>query len=174
MKKYDKINILYKKIKKKYNYIKKILIINNNKYQEVILKQKKKNYNYINLLNDFKNLTKQNNNKINNIIKNTNKELILKLLPIIDDFERSFLFLKNDNNILLGVNLIYKKFINILHNYGLKKCITKIGDYYNNNIHEVVDKKKSKKFKKKVIGIVQTGYYLNNILIRFNKVIIGV
>ncbi|XBT18279.1 MAG: nucleotide exchange factor GrpE [Candidatus Shikimatogenerans sp. Tser] len=124
------------------------------------------------LLSDYQNQYKRFQKEKIDILKYSNKELILSVLPIVDDFKRSFLFLKKKKNIYLGIHLIYKKLLMILKNYGLKKSNTKIGDKYDYSKHEVIDRIKKKK-KNIVLEIIENGYYLNNSLIRYDKVIIS-
>ncbi|XBT18300.1 MAG: nucleotide exchange factor GrpE [Candidatus Shikimatogenerans sp. Tduv] len=171
-----KYNIYKKKIKKyinkcinKYRNIKKnINIINNKKFN-----------NYIKLLSDYQNQYKRFKKERVDIFNFSNKELILNILPVIDDFERSFNFIKKDKNIFLGINLIYKKLFTILKNFGLKKTKTKVGDKYNLSTHEIIGKKKiNKKINKKknkniILEIIEQGYYLNNKIIRYDKIIIS-
>ncbi|XBT18622.1 MAG: nucleotide exchange factor GrpE [Candidatus Shikimatogenerans sp. Tcar] len=155
--------IIYKKVIKKYKNIK-----NNIK----IYKKKKLN-NYIKLLADYQNQYKRFKKEKINIFKFSNKELILNILPIIEDFKRSFFYIKDNKKIYKGIKLIYKKFLNILNKYGLKKNNTKIGDRFNYIKHEIIGKEKSIKFKNKIIKIIENGYLLNNSLIKYDKVIVG-
>ncbi|WXB47346.1 MAG: nucleotide exchange factor GrpE [Candidatus Shikimatogenerans sp. Tmey] len=170
-------NFLKKKIikyKKNNKIILKNFII---RYKNIKIKiknfKKKKLNSYIKLLADYQNQYKRFKKEKISILKYSNKDLILNILPIIDDFKRSFIFIKKDKNIYIGIQLIYKKFLNILKSYGLKKNNTKIGDKFNYIKHEIIAKEKSTKFKNKIIKIIENGYLLNNSLIRYDKVIVG-
>ncbi|XCC45255.1 MAG: nucleotide exchange factor GrpE [Candidatus Shikimatogenerans sp. Ttur] len=142
-----------------------------NKELKCIIKKNKENY--IKLLSDYENLNKRFNKEKINIIKLSKKDLILDLLLIIDDFERSFDYIKKKST-YIGIKLIYKKFINLLKKHGVSKSSTKIGDEFDYNKHEVISKKNTNKHVNKVVNILQRGYLLNNILIRYDKIIIGI
>ncbi|XBT18569.1 MAG: nucleotide exchange factor GrpE [Candidatus Shikimatogenerans sp. Tder] len=163
--------IKYKNINKK--FLKKFIFKYKNIKNKIKKNKKKKLNNYIRLLSDYQNQYKRFKKERINILKFSNKELILNILIIIEDFKRSFIYIKKKKKIYIGIKLIYKKFLNILKNYGLKKNNTKIGDKFDYIKHEIIGKKKSIKFKNKIIKIIENGYLLNDSLIKYDKVIVG-
>ena len=97
------------------------------------------------------------------------------MLPILDDFERALADKTEDSTAIKeGFELIYKKFLKVLENIGVKKIDTD-GKDFNVDYHEAIamvpgmgDDKKGK-----IIDCVQTGYTLNDKVIRHAKVAVG-
>lgn len=108
------------------------------------------------------------------LVKLSNQEVIIELIPVLDDFERCLLELKKDNNVL-GIKLIYEKFFSVLKRKGLKQIKTKKGDNFSTDIHEALSQitAPSHDFKGKIIDIVEMGYLLYDKVIRHAKVIVG-
>ena len=104
------------------------------------------------------------------------EKTITAVLPVIDDFERA-LADKSDNPeaIREGMQLIYQKFIKTLEGLGVKKIETEGADF-NVDYHEAIAQVPGMGEDKsgKVIDCVQTGYTLNDKVIRFAKVAVGV
>ncbi len=104
------------------------------------------------------------------------EKTITAILPVIDDFERA-LADKSDNPeaIREGMQLIYQKFIKTLEGLGVKKIETDGADF-NVDYHEAIAQVPGMGDDKsgKVIDCVQTGYTLNDKVIRFAKVAVGV
>lgn len=103
------------------------------------------------------------------------EKTVKEILPVIDDFERA-LADKSEDPVAIkeGMNLIYNKFIKTLESLGVKKIDTTDVDF-NVDFHESIalvpgmgDDKKGK-----VIDCVQTGYTLNDKVIRYAKVAVG-
>lgn len=142
------------------------------KYNEV-------NDKYIRLLADFENFRRRKSTEILETISTANKKLILKILPIVDDFERYFETEDSNKENLSktsseGINHIYKKLINILQKEGLSEIKIKKGDNFDSENSEAITKIKTKEnLSNKIVEIVEKGYMLNNKIIRFAKVIIG-
>jgi len=105
------------------------------------------------------------------------EELILNLLPVIDDFEWGIKNLKDSqeiNAVKEGMILIYNKFKNFLNQNGVKEIDASEREF-NIDLHEAVTKipAPSEELKGKVVDIIQKGYTLNEKVIRFSKVVIG-
>ena len=132
---------------------------------------------YLRLFAEFENYKKRSNKENINLIKTANEILLKNLLPIFDDLERG---LDKSNNkkqspkeIIDGFNLIYQKIKDILKQEGLKKIEVKKGMDLDVNFHEAVMQVKNDKLKDKIVDIVESGYMLNDKVIRYTKVIIG-
>ncbi len=128
---------------------------------------------------DFENYKRRIENDILNITKFANEELIEKLLPILDDFERFLQHSKQENNIdnpfFKGIELIYNKFIRILELQGLKK-IECVGQQFDVNLHDallVVPNDDPNVPANTIIQEVEKGYKLNDKIIRHAKVIVA-
>jgi len=118
---------------------------------------------------EFENFRKRIDKEKNDYIKYANKNLIMKLLDSVDDFERIMNNIK-DKEITDGLNMIYKNFLHVLENEGLKK-IDASGKNFDPYKHEaflqVVDNSKSENT---VVEELQKGYMLNENVIRPAKV----
>lgn len=132
---------------------------------------------YIRIHAEFDNYRKRSNKEKIDLISTAGEGVIKDLLPIIDDFERAI-----DNNAKVedielvreGVVLIFNKFKGALEAKGLKPMDSK-GDVFDVDIHEAISNipAPKKKLKGKVIEAVEKGYYLNDKVIRFAKVVVG-
>ncbi|WKD87328.1 nucleotide exchange factor GrpE [Candidatus Karelsulcia muelleri] len=133
------------------------------------------NIKYLRLFADFENFKKRIKKEKLDIINNANETLLLDLLSVLDDFSRSLKEIKKSNNVPLiqGISLIKEKFYKILKNKGLKKIKTKKGDVFNTDLHEAITQVKADELKGKVIDVIEDGYYLNNKIIRYSKVVVG-
>lgn len=133
------------------------------------------NRKYLRLFADFENFKKRIKKEKLDIINNANETLLLDLLSVLDDFSRSLKEIKKSNNVPLiqGISLIKEKFYKILKNNGLKKIKTKKGDVFNTDLHEAITQVKADELKGKVIDVIEDGYYLNNKIIRYSKVVVG-
>lgn len=117
---------------------------------------------------DFDNYRKNFEKEKLKIIELANENLIKDLLVIVDDFERILKSIKNEKD-KEGLTLIYKNFLKILENYGLKKIevLNKIFDPY---YHEALLKEKSDKANGTILEEIQAGYILKSKVIRPSKV----
>lgn len=125
---------------------------------------------------EFDNYRKRAMKEKADLILSGGEKTITAVLPVIDDFERA-LADKSDNPeaIREGMQLIYQKFIKTLEGLGVKKIETDGADF-NVDYHEAVAQVPGMGEDKsgKVIDCVQTGYTLNDKVIRFAKVAVGV
>lgn len=110
------------------------------------------------------------------LIKYANEKLIKDLLPVIDDFERSLTFSKDElknNAVLQGVEMVYNKLMKILTDYGLKK-IDALNQPFDFNLHEaLLQVPKDGVEPLTVIEEVEKGYILHDKVIRHSKVIVA-
>lgn len=130
---------------------------------------------YLRSVAEFENYKKRTLKEKAELIINGSEKSVAAILPVLDDFERA-LADKSDDPIAIreGVQMIYNKFIKTLESLGVKKMETEDKDF-NTDYHEAVamvpglgDDKKGK-----VIDCIQTGYTLNEKVIRHAKVAVG-
>lgn len=130
---------------------------------------------YIRLAAEFDNYKKRTLKEKSELILNGSEKTISTILPILDDFERALTDKTEDpKTIKEGFDLIFKKFLKALETLGVNKIETDDADF-NVDYHEAIamvpgmgDDKKGK-----VIDCVQTGYKLNDKVIRHAKVAVG-
>jgi len=132
---------------------------------------------YIRLSADFDNYRKRTLNEKIELIKSANAEILLNLLPVMDDIERALKSMEDTKGCKAmkdGIDLIYNKFSEFLKSSGVKE-IDAMYKKFDTDIHEAVTKipAPEKKLKGKVLDVIQKGYYLNGKIIRYPKVIIG-
>lgn len=125
---------------------------------------------------EFENYKRRIENEQLNYFKYANESLIIDLLSILDDFERSLNYINgesNKNNVLEGNKLIYDKFQKTLTNYGLKK-IEALNKQFDVHFHEaLLQVPKEGVPPHTVIEEVETGYLLKDKVIRHTKVIVS-
>lgn len=130
---------------------------------------------YIRLVAEFENYKKRTLKEKSELILNGSEKTVAAILPILDDFERATADKTEDPQAIKeGFELIYKKFLKALETLGVNKIETDNADF-NVDYHEAIamvpgmgDDKKGK-----VIDCVQTGYTLNDKVIRHAKVAVG-
>lgn len=135
---------------------------------------------YLRLYSEFENYRKRTNKERLDIIENASEGLIKDILPIIDDFERALQTMEKEDdekikNAKEGLTLIYKKLLSTLEHKGLKPINAK-GEMFDENLHEAVSQlpAQNEEDKGKVFDEVQKGYYLNNKVIRYSKVVVSI
>ena len=127
---------------------------------------------------EFDNYRKRTIKEKTDLILNGGEKTIITILPVIDDMERALKNMKNAddvNAVLEGVELIYKKFMDILGKQGVSVIDTKEADF-DVDIHEAVAQlpAPTPELKGKVMDCTQTGYKLNDKVIRHAQVVVGV
>lgn len=135
------------------------------------------NNKYLRLHAEFDNFRKRTNKEKVDLINSAGENVLKDLVPTLDDFERA---IKNNetsediNGVKEGFHLIYNKFKNTLEAKGLKPMNSE-GQDFDVEIHEAIANipAPTKKQKGKVIEAVEKGYYLNDKVIRFAKVVVG-
>ena len=132
---------------------------------------------YIRIHAEFDNYRKRTNKEKVDIINTANAGMMRDLLSVIDDFQRAQA--NNENaeeieSVKEGFNLIYNKFKTILEGKGLKEMKAD-GEVFDSELHEAIANipAPKKKDKGKVIEAVEKGYYLNDKVIRYAKVVVG-
>ncbi len=132
---------------------------------------------YLRQVAEFDNYRKRTMKEKAELIKNGGERVMESLLPVLDDFERALANMGKDESakdILTGIELIHNKFIGILKQNGLQKIETENADF-NTDYHEAIAMvpAPTPELKGKVIDCVQTGYMLNDKVLRHAKVAVG-
>ena len=142
--------------------------------QAVIEEQKDK---YLRLSAEFDNYRKRTMKEKAELILNGGEKSISSILPVIDDFERAIKTMETAKDVKAvkeGVELIYNKFTATLAQNGVKVIETK-DQPLDTDYHEAIAviPAPSEEQKGKILDCVQTGYTLNDKVIRHAKVVVG-
>lgn len=132
---------------------------------------------YLRLFAEFDNFKKRTSRERIDFFKTANKEVVTALLPVLDDFQRAMVQIEksDDNGLQQGVELIYNKLNETLRTKGLNVIEVKAGDDFNTDLHEAITQipAPTEDLKGKVVDVVETGYLLNDVVIRYAKVVVG-
>ena len=132
---------------------------------------------YLRLYAEFDNFKRRTSKERLELLQIAGKDVIVDLLTVLDDFERAQKSIEKATDIEAvkeGVKLVHHKLKNLLTNKGLKEMIS-IGAEFDADVHEGITNipAPSDDLKGKVLDELEKGYYLNDKVIRFAKVIIG-
>jgi molecular chaperone GrpE len=132
---------------------------------------------YLRLSAEFDNYRKRTLKEKIDLTKYAGEEILKDLLPIIDDFERGLNNINDSgdiNTIKEGFVLINNKIKTFLNQKGIKE-IDALHQDFNMDMHEAVTKiqVEDEKLKGKIVDVIEKGYYLNDKVIRYAKVVIG-
>lgn len=130
---------------------------------------------YLRQVAEFENFRKRSARERIELIQTAGKEVIQSLLEVLDDCDRAEKQLQAAENIGTvkeGVQLVFNKLRSTLQSKGLKP-MQSIGTDFNPDIHEAITEIPAPDMKGKVIDEVEKGYYLNDKIIRFAKVVVG-
>lgn len=135
------------------------------------------NDSYLRLRAEFDNYRKRTLREKSDLIKSGGEGALIGLLPVIDDFERALDTMKKATDpkaVAEGVELIYSKFMDYLGRQGVKP-IEAVGQPFGTEMFEAVAMipAPDEAQKGRVIDCVQTGYVLNDKVIRHAKVVVG-
>ena len=132
---------------------------------------------YLRQVAEFDNFRKRNARERIELIQTAGKDVIMSLLEVLDDCDRAEKQLQTSEELGTmkeGILLIFNKLRNALQSKGLKpmQCV---GVPFNPDQHEAITEVPvpSQELKGKVIDEVEKGYYLNDKIIRFAKVVVG-
>jgi molecular chaperone GrpE len=128
---------------------------------------------YLRLYSDFENFRKRTAKEKIDLIQGASAQLIVELLPVMDDYERA-LVNAPQGEISEGTQLIFNRLNSILLAKGLKELPTK-GEVFNADVHDCITQfpAPSEEEKGKVVEVIEKGYTLNEKVIRFAKVVVG-
>ena len=132
---------------------------------------------YLRLMAEFENFKRRTAKERVDLIQTAGKDVIVSLLDVMDDCDRAEKQLNGSDDIAVqkeGIQLVFNKIRATLHAKGLK-AMESIDQLFNVELHEAITEvpvpDASKKGK--VIDEVTKGYYLNDKIIRFAKVVVG-
>ena len=124
---------------------------------------------YLRLLAEFENYKRRTSKERIELFKIAGQEMIVSLLPVIDDFDRAL----KHGQATEGSTLIHNKIVQILKQKGLIE-MNSTGEVFDASLHEAITELPvSDEQKNKVIDTVEKGYYLADKIIRHAKVVVG-
>ena len=144
---------------------------------DIIKKYEDLNDTHLRLMAEFDNYRKRTIREKADLFKTAGENLLVNMLPLIDDFERGLKATAEATDIDAvrdGVELIYDKFMAFLSQQGVKPIEADKQDF-DTEYHEAVTTipAPTVKLKGKVIDCIQKGYTLNDKVIRYSKVVVG-
>lgn len=135
--------------------------------------QKEKN---LRLLAEFDNYKKRTSRERYELMNSASKDVIMALLPVVDDLERA---IKNENaaqveSLHEGIKMIYNRLLNVMQSQGLK-AMDSTGEAFDPDLHEAITEISVQDPAQagKVIDTIEKGYLLNDKIIRHAKVVVG-
>ena len=132
---------------------------------------------HLRLYSEFENYRRRTIKEKQELIKTATENLMVELIPVIDDFERAKNLPEETSNeaLLEGYELIYQKLSRTLKNKGLDAMKDKKGSKFDAELHEAISQipAPKDKLKGKIVDVVEKGYTLNDKVVRFAKVVIG-
>lgn len=131
---------------------------------------------YMRLYAEFDNHRRRTSKEKLDLILNANEQLVLSLLPILDDFERAEKSNSEKNKAdVEGFLLIKNKLTKVFDQYGVKAMDITPESEFNPDFHEAITQVPvpDEKLKGKIVDVIEKGYLLNDKVIRFAKVVIG-
>ena len=143
--------------------------------EEVKNELKSEKEKFLRLFAEFENFKRRTAKERLELFSTASEEVMVALLPILDDFDRATNAIEGENELVTGFVLIKNKLVDTLKSKGLSQFDVNIGDQFNADVHEAVTQidAPSKKMKGKIIDIIEKGYKLGEKIIRYPKVVIG-
>ncbi|RKN79955.1 nucleotide exchange factor GrpE [Ulvibacterium marinum] len=142
--------------------------------REDLAKEKDK---FLRLFAEFENYKKRTSKERMDLFKTAGQEVIVSLLPVIDDFDRALkeLAKSDDTEMFKGVELISTKLRETLKSKGLEEVAVEQGDTFDAEVHDAITQiaAPNKKLKGKIIDVIEKGYKLGDRIIRHPKVVYG-
>ncbi len=132
---------------------------------------------YLRLFAEFENYKKRTSREKLEMITTAAERTLVSFLPVLDDFERAKIASEAENStepFSDGVNLVFNKFAQALKQQGLKE-IEVIDGVFDSNYQEAITEipAPTPELSGKVIDVVEKGYFLNDKVIRYAKVVVG-
>ncbi|OYU85030.1 MAG: nucleotide exchange factor GrpE [Flavobacterium sp. BFFFF2] len=142
--------------------------------QEDLAKEKDK---FLRLFAEFENFKKRTTKERIELFRTANQEVLLALLPVLDDFERALVQMakSEDDTFFKGVTLIHDKLKSTLVSKGLEEVELTAGADFSADTAEAITQipAPTPELKGKVVDVIEKGYKLGDKIIRFPKVIVG-
>jgi len=150
---------------------------NESAYEKLKMELAEQKDKYIRLYAEFDNFRRRTAKEKNELMQTAGKDVIAALLDVVDDCDRAEKQMPGTNDINQlkeGTQLIFNKLRNTLQVRGLK-AMESINTNFDVEKHEAITEipSPSKDLVGKVLDEVQKGYYLNDKIIRFAKVVVG-
>jgi molecular chaperone GrpE len=132
---------------------------------------------YLRLSAEFDNYRKRTLREKMELSKYASEDLLLKILPVMDDFERALSHMDTATDCVAmknGIDLIYSKLTDFLKQNGIRE-IESLNCAFNVDLHDAVSKTGVEDETRKglIVDVLQKGYYLQDKVIRHSKVVIG-
>ncbi|WP_166925397.1 nucleotide exchange factor GrpE [Flavobacterium poyangense] len=132
---------------------------------------------FLRLFAEFENYKKRTSKERIDLFKTANQDVLLAMLPVLDDFDRAIVEINKseDETLTKGVELIHEKLKSTLVAKGLEQVELKAGDAFDADFAEAITQipAPSDKLKGKIVDVIEKGYKLGDKIIRFPKVVIG-
>ncbi|MDA0939936.1 MAG: nucleotide exchange factor GrpE [Bacteroidetes bacterium] len=131
---------------------------------------------YLRLYAEFDNFRKRTMRERGDLIRNASMDVLEKLLPVLDDFDRAAANPSDDGNVTReGQALIHTKLRQLLEAQGLAKMEVNQGDAFDVDLHEAITNipAPTPDLAGKVVDVVEPGYKLNDKIMRYAKVVVG-
>ncbi|QLG46254.1 nucleotide exchange factor GrpE [Costertonia aggregata] len=132
---------------------------------------------FLRLFAEFENYKKRTSKERMELFKTAGQEVIVSLLPVMDDFDRALkeISKSKDKEMFKGVELIQNKFKETLKAKGLEEVKAKAGDVFDAEVHDAITQipAPSKKMKGKIVDVIEKGFKLGDRIIRHPKVVVG-
>jgi molecular chaperone GrpE len=132
---------------------------------------------FLRLFAEFENYKRRTTKERIELFKTANQEVLLAMLPVLDDFDRAIIEINKSEDELLtkGVELIHEKLKSTLVGKGLEVVEVNAGDAFNADFAEAITQipAASDAMKGKIVDVLEKGYKLGDKIIRFPKVVIG-
>lgn len=132
---------------------------------------------YLRLFAEFENYKRRTGKERLELFKTASQDVMVSLLPILDDFERALKEIEKseEDTLFKGVELIHQKLKETLRQKGLEVVVTQAGDDFDSELHEAVTQipAPSDDLKGKIVDVLEKGYQLGEKIIRYPKVVTG-
>ncbi len=147
------------------------------KYEELEKEYKELHDRYLRLSAEFDNFRKRTLKEKADLSKYGGEQVLLSLLPVIDDFDRAMASLPEEgecNSYTEGITLIYNKLLDFLKHNGVTE-MEALHQPFDPDLHEALTKipAPEEELKGKVVEVMQKGYFLKEKVLRHAKVVVG-
>lgn len=132
---------------------------------------------YVRMYAEFDNYKRRTTKERIDLLQTAGKDVIVSMLTVLDDFERATKAMETATEVAPvkeGIELVHNKLKSLLNNKGLKEMESK-GKVFDVELHEAITNipAPTEDLKGKVVDEVEKGYFLNDKVIRFAKVVVG-
>lgn len=122
---------------------------------------------------EFDNFRKRTMKEKTAMYENGSKEVLEKILPVIDNFERALISVSEEeknSSFVQGVDMIYKQLIGVLSEIGVEE-IKALGEEFNPNLHHAVTHEDNEEYgENEVVEVFQKGYIYKDSVLRYSMV----